>query len=223
MFLIKGEKMRIKKICLIVSIFFTAVSFLLCGHVVNTVAQEKALGKDTLSNLQEAYNRATNAKTMYLAFADIAGREGYDVPGNLFKAAAFAKEMQAQHYGEFIIKLGRRPETSTETPVVKGTKENLEAALMSENYEHKIMYPAFMQQAESENIKEAADVFRNTAKAAGMHVQWYSKMLDNLTFSRGLTKDFYVCPTCGNIIDAITMSRCPICATETKKFIKPAR
>jgi rubrerythrin len=42
----------------------------------------------------------------------------------------------------------------------------------------------------------------------------------DLTFSKGIIKDFYVCPKCGNVLDAVITATCPICSTSTKKFRK---
>jgi rubrerythrin len=43
-------------------------------------------------------------------------------------------------------------------------------------------------------------------------------MLKNLDFSRGLVKVFYVCPVCGDVVDAITFTQGPVCGTDSQKF-----
>ena len=46
--------------------------------------------------------------------------------------------------------MGGTPEAKIETPVVKSTKENLEAAIKGESYERDTMYPEFLKQARAE-------------------------------------------------------------------------
>ena len=119
-----------------------------------------------------------------------------------------------------IRKLGGTPKADIETPVVKSTMENLESAIKGETYEKDGMYPSFIKLAEKENSKDALDAFEDAQAAEGGHAQLYAKMLTNLEFSKNLVKDFYVCPVCGNIVDAITSKLCPICSTDTQKFRK---
>ena len=197
------------------------VAFAACALVIGAGAQEKAVaaGK-TLDNLMTAYNGERNANARYLAFAEKASKEGYDTAASLFRVAAYAEQVHYERHAGIIKKLGGTPAATMETLDVKSTKENIESAIKGETYENKVMYPEFLKQAEKEKIKDAIDAFEDAGAAEGVHANLYAKMLKNLTFSRGLVKDFYVCPLCGNVLDAITMGRCPICATETKKFKK---
>lgn len=174
----------------------------------------------TLDNLMAAYNGESNAHVRYLAFAVKANEEGYDAAASLFRAAAMAEKVHFERHAEVIKKLGGTPEAVIETPVVKSTPENLESAFNGETYEKDVMYPGFIKQAEKENIKDAVDAFEDAQAAEGVHAGLYGAMLKNLALSKGLTKDFYVCPVCGNVIDAITSAMCPICFTDTKKFMK---
>lgn len=172
----------------------------------------------TLDNLMTAYNNESNAALRYLAFAKQANVEGYDIAASLFRAIALAEQVHCERYAAIIKRLGGTPQAIIETPEVKGTKENLEATLKGETYEKDVMYPGFLKQAQKENIKDAAEAFKDAIATEGSHIKLYTGMSNNMTLSQGLSKDFYVCPVCGYVTDAITSAMCPICSTDTRKF-----
>ncbi|MCX5677570.1 MAG: rubrerythrin [Candidatus Omnitrophica bacterium] len=186
----------------------------------NTYAQEKAADSSatTLDNLMAAYKGESNAQARYLAFAKKANEEGYDIAASLFRAVALAERVHYERYAGIIKKLGGTLNAAVEIPVVKSTPENLKAAFEGETYEKDVMYPAFLIQAQKEEMKDAIDAFEDTIAAEGVHADLYARMSSNLVLSRGLSKDFLVCPVCGNVVDVITTELCPICSTETRKF-----
>ena len=208
----------------IFSAVFVAVLFSLmtCTCITVACAAEKAAvpSATTRDNLITACKGEQNAHARYMAFANKANEEGYDAAASLFKAAALAEKIHYERHAKIIKKLGGTPVTVIETLVVKSTPENIKAAFAAETYEKDIMYPAFLKQAERDNIKDAVEAFEDARAAEGSHAKLYGGMLKNLDLSKGLAKDFYVCPVCGNVVDAITSSKCPICFTETKKFVK---
>ncbi|MDD4894660.1 MAG: ferritin family protein [Candidatus Omnitrophica bacterium] len=173
----------------------------------------------TLKNLMEAYNGESNANARYLAFAKKADEEGYGKAASLFRAAARAEQVHFERDAKIIKSLGGTPKATIDQPVVKSTKENVEAAYKGETYEKNVMYPEFLAQAEKANVKEAVDVFEDAQAAEGVHAMLYKEVLDNMDAWKGAKKDFYVCPLCGNVVDKLPAAVCPICATETKKFM----
>ena len=195
-------------------------SLAVCMCVANVYAEGEAASpsKTTLDNLMYAYNGEFNANARYLAFAVKANEEGYDIAASLFRAAAMAEQVHYERHAEVIKSLGGTPIATPETPVVNSTKENLESAFNGETYEKNVMYPAFLEQAKKENIAGAIEAFENAEAAEGVHAKLYAKMLVTLESSKGLVKVFYVCPVCGNVVDAITSAMCPICSTDTRKF-----
>jgi rubrerythrin len=198
-------------------IFAASVFMLFCA--VSAHAEDAPLKVGTtLENLMAAYNGEVNANARYLAFAQKANEEGYDIAASLFRAAAYAEQVHFERHAELIKELGGTPTANLETPVVSSTTDNVESAYRAEKYESEIMYPAFAAQAKKENIQDAAISFQGTAAAEKSHAGAYERMTKNLTISRGLRKDFFVCPVCGYITDAITTRFCPICSTDTRKF-----
>ena len=185
-------------------------------------AQEAADAKKktTLDNLMEAYNGESNAHARYLAFAQKADDEGYGQAASLFRAAAKAEQVHLRHHAEVIKQLGGTPAANIEAPVVKGTKENLEAAFKGESYEKDTMYPAFIKQAEAEKIAAAVDSFQDARGAEAVHAALYQKVLSGLEAWKKPKKDFYVCPNCGNVVETVSgLPVCQICGTKTKDFI----
>lgn len=184
-------------------------------------AQEKAAppSKDTLDNLLAAYDGESNANARYLAFAKKADEEGYGQAASLFRAAARAEQVHFERHAAAIKKLGGIPKAKIEAPAVKTTKENLEVAMKGEIYESEVMYPEFLAQAKKAGNAEAVDTFEDAKAAEAVHAAWYKKALSNLDAWKGQNKEFMVCPTCGNVVDVLPGLACPICRTDTKKFM----
>jgi rubrerythrin len=219
--IVKYEEVEMSlKRCLTVLMLAAAMfSVVAIAGAVNVSAQEKeAVSTTTLDNLMAAYNGENNAHVRYLAFAKQAELEGYGIVASLFRAAALAEQFHYERDAKLIAKLGGTPKANIETPVVKSTKENIEAAIKAETYENKTMYPDFVKQAKKEGHPDAADAFEDAGAAEGSHAQLYQRVLNNLALSQGLVRDYYVCPVCGNIMDSITRSMCPICMTSAKEF-----
>lgn len=210
----KTKKSTIGKL-LLVSLALATLSF-------NASAKDKAVApasKTTLDNLLTAYDGESNANARYLAFAKKADEEGYGQAASLFRAAARAEQVHFEHHAAVIKELKGTPSAKIETPVVKSTKENLEEAFKGETYETTVMYPKFLAKAKKDKIKSAIDAFEDAGAAEAVHAKWYKKAIDNLDAWKGQKKDFYVCPLCGNVVDARTGSKCPICSTDMAKFI----
>ena len=101
----------------------------------------------TENNLQDAFAGESQANRKYLAFAKKAESEGYKQVAKLFRAAAEAETVHAlNHFRE----LGG----------IKGTKENLEAAISGETYEYQKMYPQMIEDAKAEGEKRCTEKFQ---------------------------------------------------------------
>ena len=159
----------------------------------------------TLDNLQAGFNGESNAHSRYLAFAEKADQEGYGEVASLFRAAAKAEEAQAK----------------IETPVVKSTKENLEAAIKGESYERDTMYPEFLKQARAEGNRDAVQTFSYAKTAEAEHAKLYSEALNNLANLQGSkAKDYFVCTVCGYTTPQLDFPKCPSCFSHKDKYEK---
>ena len=181
------------------------------------VAAPQRVSAPTMTNLQAAFNGESNAHARYLAFAKQADAEGYAGVASLFRAAARAEEIHAANHAVVIKKFGDEPEAKLEVPVVKSTKENLEAAIAGETYERDVMYPTFIRQAKSEANTAALQTLTFALAAEVEHANLYTEALRNLP-SMTTSMVFYVCPVCGFTASKPDFQRCPTCATPKERF-----
>lgn len=177
----------------------------------------------TLQNMQTAFNGESNAHARYLAFAKQADNEGYGEVASLFRAAARAEEIHAGNHAQVIKKLGAVPEAKVESPEVKSTRENLEAAIKGETYERDTMYPDFLKQARMDRNKDAIKSLNYAKTAEEEHAKLYTAALAGLENLKGTkSATFFVCPTCGYTTRDASLSKCPSCFTPKEKFEKVA-
>ena len=174
----------------------------------------------TLNNLQTAFNGESNAHAKYLAFAKKAEAEGYGPVASLFRAAARAEEVHAANHAEVIKKMGGTPTAKIETPDVKSTKENLEAAIKGESYERDVMYPDFLSQARAEKNKDAIQTFNYAKTAEAEHAKLYSEALSKLPSLKGAAVTYYVCTVCGYTTAKLDFAKCPSCFSSKEKYEK---
>lgn len=173
----------------------------------------------TLENLQTAYNGEQNAHSRYLAFARQADTEGYGQVASLFRAAARAEEVHAANHAKVIKQMGGDPTARIETPTVKTTRENLEAAIKGETYEKDTMYPEFLKQARAQGNVQATKTFNLAKTAEEEHAKLFSAALAGLDKSKGSSGTaYYVCPTCGFTTAAVDFPKCPSCFSPKEKF-----
>src|SRR5271169_750888 len=97
-------------------------------------------------NLLDAFAGESQANRKYLAFAKKAEAEGFKQIAKLFRAAAEAETVHAHNH-------------LREAGGIKGTRENLEAAISGEIFEFQQMYPAMIKDAEAEALKGALKSF----------------------------------------------------------------
>lgn len=178
-----------------------------------------AAASKTMDNLQAAYNGESNAHARYLAFAEKADQEQYGEVASLFRAAAKAESVHAANHAVVIKKLGGSPEAKIETPVVKSTQENLEAAIKGESYERDTMYPEFLKQAREDGDRDAVRTFNLAKTAETEHARLYTEALSNLaTLKNSKAKEYFVCTVCGMTTPKIDFSKCPSCFSHKDKF-----
>lgn len=175
----------------------------------------------TLENMQAAFQGESNAHARYLAFATHADKEGYGQVASLFRAAARAEEIHAANHAAVIKELGGTPNANIETPNVKSTRENLEAAIKGESYERDTMYPEFLKQARADKNKSAIKSLNFAKTAEGEHAKLYTAALsglDGLKSTQAAT--YYVCPKCGFTVRSMNFEKCPSCFTPKEQFEK---
>ena len=203
---------------------FTSVSVVAIALTAILLSSRAAVAKtSTLDNLQAAYNGESNAHARYLAFAQKADAEGYGEVASLFRAAARAEEIHASNHSAVIEKMGAKPQAKIETPDVKSTRENLQAAIKGETYERDVMYPDFLKQARLDRNRDAIKSLNYAKTAEAEHAKLYTEALNKLDQLKGTKSTaFYVCPNCGFTARTLPAKECPSCFTPKEKFEKVA-
>jgi rubrerythrin len=160
----------------------------------------------TKENLKEAFAGESQANRKYLAFAKKAEAEGRPQIARLFRAAAEAETVHAHNH---LRVLGE----------IKGTKENLQAAIEGEGFEFKHMYPKFIAEAEKEGDKQAITTFQYANDVEKVHHQLYSEALEKFNAGQDLPKaDIYICGVCGYTVAGEPPDKCPVCGSIRKVF-----
>jgi rubrerythrin len=159
----------------------------------------------TEQNLWAAFAGESQANRKYLAFAQQAEKEGHKQIAKLFRAAAEAETVHAHAH---LRVLGG----------VKGTAENLEAAISGEIHEFKSMYPEMIDAAKAEGNKAAERSFSYANEVEKIHAALYQKALENL--GKLEDADYYVCSVCGYTCEAEAPEKCPVCSAKAKAFSK---
>jgi rubrerythrin len=162
----------------------------------------------TERNLKEAFAGESQANRMYLAFAQKAESDGYQQIAKLFRAAAAAETVHA--HAHFRVMGG-----------VKGTPDNLQAAITGEGYEFQKMYPEFLKEAEAEKNVAAVASFRNALAVEKIHYDLYSQALEGIKKGKDLPgQDVFVCEVCGNTVYGQAQDKCSVCGAPKNKFTK---
>jgi len=160
----------------------------------------------TQENLQEAFAGESQANRRYLFFAEKAETEGHPEVARLFRATAEAETVHARNHLEVMGGIG-------------ATRDNLEAAISGENYEFTKMYPAFIEQAKSENNERAEISFTHANAVEKIHHDLYQKALKALEAGQKLRDEpYFVCQVCGNTAAGEAPEKCPVCGAPRNKF-----
>ena len=186
----------------------------------NIKVTKVANSSPTAKNLMIAYNGQSNAKEKFLAYAKKADQEGYLEAGQLFRAAANSAEIHARNTAKALTDLGMTPATTVRKHDIKSTKENLSAAIKSEGYKSEKMYPKFLKQAKTDNIQAAVISFGSISKVDANRKTIFQNALKNLEKYKNASKGFSVCQICGNIVEVIDFSDCPVCGYSASEYKK---
>lgn len=162
----------------------------------------------SIDNLKEAFAGESQANRKYVAFAKKAEEDGFSQVAKLFRAAAEAETVHALAHLRAL-------------DGVKGTSENLKAAIDGEGFEYQQMYPKFVATAEQEQNKRALISFKNALAVEEIHHGLYSDALKAVQSGKDLpAKPLYVCAICGNTVEGGVPDKCPICNAPKERFFE---
>jgi rubrerythrin len=182
-------------------------------------APTDAVSTKTMQNLQSALNGERNAHSRYLAFAEKANQEGYGAVASLFRAAAAAEEVHGNNHEQTIRDLGGTPDAKLESPEVKSTRENLEAAIKGESYEYQAMYPGFIDEARKDRYVPAIVTLTQAKNTEVEHARLFSEALNNFDALKGSqARTYYVCTVCGFTTVDLNFEKCKNCFKPKDKY-----
>jgi len=162
----------------------------------------------TTENLMAAFAGESQANRRYLAFAKKAEAEGYKQAAKLFRAVAEAETIHA--HAHFRVLGG-----------VKGTAENLQAAIEGEAHEFMKMYPEFLAQAQRDGNKAAALSFQWALAVEKVHHGLYAAALASIKANQDLpAKSIWVCALCGHTHIGDCPDKCEVCGAKPEKFVE---
>ncbi len=157
-------------------------------------------------NLKAAFAGESQANRKYTAFAAKAEADGFPGVAKLFRAAAAAETVHALSHFRAL-------------DGVKGTVENLQAAIEGEHYEAATMYPEFLATAKAEKNAAAERTFKFALDVEVVHEGLYKKALEAVKGGKDLAvKTFYVCDVCGHTVADHAPDKCPVCGAVGSKF-----
>ncbi len=165
--------------------------------------------KMTEKSLNEALAGESMAHVKYLAFAEIALKEGYRNLARLFEAIAYAEFVHAKNHARNL-------------EIIKDTLKNLQTARDGENFEIEEMYPAYNAIAQLQGEKSAQRSINYAIQAEKIHAMLYEEAIKRISNKKDIDEeDVYICPICGYThVGKDVPDKCPVCGYPSEKFKK---
>lgn len=162
------------------------------------------MAEKTEKNLASFLSAESIASARHTAFAQKADHEADPRAARLFRALSESKSVQARRC--LLLLRGR----------IGATRENMESALAGERLAYEQVFPALIQDAETEGMKTAEMVFSQSREVAPVQADLLEKALEAEKETGPV--DYYVCQVCGYISENRAPEKCPICGAIPGKF-----
>lgn len=178
----------------------------------------------TLADLKVAYIREATTQDKYNMFSKKAKEEDFHKVALMFSAIAYAEGIHAANHKKVLDKLkGNYPASPVGNFEVRSTLENLQDGYNSETYEYDTMYPAFIEEAKTENVPDAVDSFTWARQVEKQHQGYYGVAITVMGTKSELTlpDEWFVCPKCGGTYAAADVkATCYFDPTPKDQFIE---
>jgi rubrerythrin len=162
----------------------------------------------TQQNLQAAFAGESQAHMRYLAFSEIAEKEGRPNTARLFKAIAYAEQVHATNHLRVLGGLDQ-------------TVKNLDVAINGETFEIEEMYPVYVCDAQLQKEAEAEKSANYALEAEKIHAQMYKKAKQAVAEGKDIElAEMFICSVCGYTIEAEIPDFCPLCGVKKEAFKK---
>jgi rubrerythrin len=181
---------------------------------------------ETIAALANALQRELEAHHRYLESAKKATAEGYEGIAYLFTAFAASEQIHARNFERIMTSLGGKPNTSTPSPALSDTKQNLITAAADELDTIDNLYPETLKRLKPENHAEAITYVGYALQSEKQHrdmiqrVQRYTaSFFDRVVKTiNELTAHYFVCQVCGSTLKTTPMGNCPICHSPSTNY-----
>ena len=162
----------------------------------------------TEKSLNEAFAGESMAHMKYVAFSEVAEKEGFPNVARLFKTISYAEQVHATNHAR---NLG----------ILKKTVDNLQNCIDGETYEVDEMYPAYDAIAKLQNEKGAQQSIHYALEAEKIHAGLYKKAKEEVSKGKDINiAEVYICPICGFTHINTPPEYCPVCGVKSDKFKK---
>lgn len=175
---------------------------------------------EILKDLGLAYDRENSARDKYIAFIDLANREGHKSLASLYRAVAAAKAVQIRNFRALMQAQGATAKSKPEdAPSLYSIKRQLEMALEDEAYKCGTMYPGFLTHAEQVKNADAMLAFYYGKVVSEAHAGLFRDTLERKETWKSQRTDYFICPICGNTVrERPQFSKCPVCGTPAMAY-----
>lgn len=159
-------------------------------------------------NLKSAFAGESQAHMRYIIFAKKAEAEGFPNVARLFRAISYAEQTHATNHFDVL-------------GMIRGSSDNLQAAIDGETYEVTEMYPAFNTVAKLQEEKGAQRTTDWALQAEKVHAAMYQTAKQAVENSKDIKLgSVYICDNCGYTVEGEAPDRCPVCGATKEKFRK---
>ena len=180
------------------------------------------MNNNVAENMRSAFGGESQARMRYQIWGEIAKKEGFSVVETVFNAISYAESIHAKSHFNVIKDVKGDFEVSSMAGFgIGSTSENLKAAADGEKWEVTVMYPEFLENAESADEKKAVNSIKWAMAAEQTHEKMY---LEAKSFvDQGKDAEFsniHICEVCGYAAHGDMEEKCPIWNVKSDKFRK---
>jgi rubrerythrin len=175
----------------------------------------------TADFLRSAYGGESMAHMRYIAWGDLAAKEGFPNIGRLFKAISYAEQVHANnHFRELNTQQGDYTVASGAVFGIGTIVENLQGAINGEVHEIEQMYPVYLNTAEFQSEKGAQRSFHFALEAEKIHAKLFKDAQDAAKGGQDLQfSTAHICPVCGHTVLDNVPDKCPVCGAKREMYV----
>jgi rubrerythrin len=175
----------------------------------------------TADFLRSAYGGESMAHMRYIAWGNLAEKEGFPNIGRLFKAISYAEQIHAHnHFRELSMQKGDYTVASGAVFGIGDLVDNLQGAINGELHEVEQMYPVYLQTAQFQSEKGAERSFHFALEAEKIHAKLFQEAQNAAREGRDLQfNSVNICPVCGHTILDNVPDHCPVCGAKRDMYM----